>query len=84
MFKITITQTREVKKIVGKEWEVVDTEEVHRDNDCILQGEPRTRVKDVHGYTPEIEKTLIEERTILIQEVETLDLAAVIKAINGL
>jgi len=83
-FKITITETREVVKKCGGNWKTVDTEEVSRDGVFAQDGGPKTRIKDVYGYTPEIEKTVTEERDVLIQEVDTLDLNTVICAINGL
>lgn len=85
-YKITITETREVKKITGKEWATLGTREVKRDPGFYTgdTGEPKTRIEEVRGYTPEIEKTVIESHEILTQTVEKLDLAAVIKAVNGL
>ena len=86
MFKITIEETKTVKKIVGKEWATIGTKEVPRDESFYRQDkdEPKTRIEDVRGYTPEIEKNVEVKATVLTQEVETIDLAAVIKAINKL
>jgi hypothetical protein len=86
MFKITITETKTVKKMAGKEWSTIGTKEVPReksfyDND---ESEPKTRIEDVRGYTPEIEKFVEVTNTVLSQEIETMDLAKVIKAINNL
>lgn len=83
-YEITIKERREVKKLVGKEWAVIGTKEVPRDESFYRQDkdEPKTRIEDVRGYTPEIEKTVIEDREVLKQIVDTLDLAAVIRAIN--
>lgn len=83
-YQITITEKRQVSKKVGKEWCVVAEKEVERDMAFCRNGEPETRLESVYGYTPEIEKFVTEEREILKQTVETLDLAAVIKAINQL
>lgn len=80
-YEITIKQTRQVKKLCGKEWRVVGKKEVER---TFCDGGPKTRLDDVFDYTPEIEKMITEEVEILKQVVETLDLATVIKAVNGL
>lgn len=85
MFKITIEETKIVKKLVGKDWAIIGSKEVdyHNDNDT-LRPELRTRIENVYGHTPEIEKNVEVTNTILIQEVESIDLANVIKAINNL
>lgn len=85
-FEITITEKRDVKKIVGKDWATVGTKEVPRDLDFHAgkAGEPKTRIEEVRGYTPEVEKTITETREVLKQTVDTLDLPAVIRAINKL
>ena len=86
MFKITIEEYKTIKKVAGKQWAVVSTKEVPRDPSYYDQdkSEPKTRIDNVYGYTPEIEKSEEVKSTILTQEVETLDLPAVIKAINKL
>jgi hypothetical protein len=85
MFKITIEETKTVKIVSGKEWAKIDTEEVERNRQwCSNENEPKTRIKDVMGYTPEIEKLVNVKREVLVQVVDDLDLAKVIKAINGL
>jgi hypothetical protein len=85
-FKITITETRPVKKLVGKNWDVIGTNEVPRDRQYYQSDadQPKTRIEDVRGYTPEIEKTVEETRTVLEQNIDTLNLVNVIKAINGI
>lgn len=85
-FTITIEETRTVTKTVGKKWEKVGTKEVDRDPKY-FQGstdEPKTRLESVYGYTPEIDKAVAETRTVLKQEVDSLNVPEVIKAINGL
>lgn len=84
MYKITIEETKNVLAMTGKQWAKVDTVEVERDD--LLRGpdEPRTRIKEVYGYTPEVEKMVEVKREVLIQIVDDMDLAKVIKAINGL
>ena len=85
MFKITIEETKTVKKVSGKEWAKIDTEEVEREGRYAMgENEPKTRIKDVMGYTPEIEKLVSVTREVLVQVVDDLDLAKVIKAINNL
>lgn len=85
-YKIIITETRQVKKLVGKEWGIVGTKEIPRDSDYWSKDDtqPKTRIEEVRGYTPEIEKTVSETVETLSQTVETLNLPAVIKAINRL
>ncbi len=86
-YKITITETRTVKKICGKDWAVVGTKEVEREASFVAPmgaDEPKTRIEEIRGYTPEIEKNVSETVEILSQSVETLNLPEVIKAINGM
>lgn len=77
-YEITIKEKRNVVKACGKEWKVCGQTQKKSEYDT----EPY--MADVYDYTPEIEKTVSEEREILKQTIEELDLAAVIKAINGL
>lgn len=85
-YEIIITENREVVSKVGKEWVQVGTKEVERDERYYRSSddEPKTRIENVYGYSPEIDKTVIETRELLKQTVDTLDLNQVIKAINGL
>ncbi len=85
-YKITITETRTVKKIVGNDWAVIGTKEIARDESFIREDpeKGRTRIEDVRGYTPTIEKLVSETVEVLEQVVEDLDLKEVIKAINGM
>lgn len=85
-YKITITETRRVVRTAGKVWEKVGEKEVEREPRFFSQEtpEPKTRIEPVYGYTPAIEKEVSETRDVLTQEVDELDLAAVIRAINGL
>lgn len=86
MFEITIKETKQVKKLTGKEWKVIGTEEVRRDPSYYQhdKNEPRTRITEVSGYTPEIEKVVEVEVVVFTQKVDSMNLASVIKAINGL
>jgi hypothetical protein len=68
-FTITITETKMVHTITPKWWEIL---------------EKRPDGHEVRGYTPQEEERRIEEIKRLEQTVETLDMAAVIRAINDL
>lgn len=84
-YQITITETFDTKKTIGKKWGVIGTKETAREPDyCRGANEPKTRIEEVYGYTPETETTVSDSREVLKQTVDKLDLAAVIKAINGL
>lgn len=84
-YKITITETKYVKKLAGKEWKEIGTREVARDEAFSRSSsESKTRIESVMGYTPEIERVVESTTEILSQTVEELDVAAVIKAINKL
>lgn len=85
-YEIIIRQKKIVRKTVGKNWAVIGTEEESRNSEFYMRDkeEPKTRIKDVYGYTPEVEKDQEVEIEVLKQTVESMDLALVIKAINGL
>ena len=85
-YEITIKQKRVVRTTTGKNWAVIGTEEEERKEDFYSQdaSQPKTRIKEVYGYTPEVEKAQTVEVEVLKQVVDDLDLAAVIKAINKL
>ena len=59
MYKITIEETKTVKKTVGKEWETTEQDE---------------NGKREYGYTPEIEKEVEVKQVVYTQLVESLDL----------
>lgn len=86
MFKITIEETKTVKKTVGKEYRIIGEKEVLREPNLYRDSaaEPKTRIENIYGYTPETENSVEVTSVILTQEVETLDLALVIKSINKL
>lgn len=81
-YKITIERLTETTKIVHGDWVTLDTEEVGRSQ--FSTDEHPSRVKDVYGYAPDVEETFTEKRDLLIQEVDEMDLAKVIRAINGM
>lgn len=68
-FKIVITETRQLRRTLAKRWAVVGKD-----------GEGN----DKFGYTPEVESIQDVDRKLLEQEVDSLDLARVIRAVNNL
>ena len=76
MYKIEITKTHTVEKTRRSSWEQLRTE---KEADAIEGNN-----KGVYGYTPEITERVEQSRNVLTQEVEELDLTAVIKALNGI
>ncbi len=84
-YKITITETRQVRKTLGKEWAVIGEKEVERDEQLIREAsDPKTRIETIRGYTPEVETLVNETRDVLVQTIDDLDLPAVIRAVNKL
>ncbi len=85
-YNIVITEKRTITAIAGKEWVKIGEKEVPRDEHYFSrnENEPKTRIEPIMGYSPEIEKQLSQERKLLDQTVDTLDMVSVIKAINGL
>ncbi len=84
-FKITITETRTAMKETQQKWVAVDTEEVEREHKFFAgDEEPRTRIKNVMGYAPSIEELVTTTTEIFTQEVQELDLPAVICAVNDI
>lgn len=71
-YEIIIRHKRQIVSKVGNDWAVVG-QEVKNGAAC-----------NVFGYTPEIEKTVDVDRLVLHQVVDEIDLAAIIKAVNGL
>ncbi len=69
-YKITITEETTEVKLQGKQWKE--------------GGKIGVEDGDKYGYTPEIERTVDVTREVYAQNTDTLDLKAVIKAINGL
>lgn len=67
-FKIHITKTEYQEVPGGQAWEVTGKKD--KDGD------------DIYNYTPKITKTKAITTDILVQEVELLNLIAVIKAVN--
>ena len=84
MYKIEITEVREVRKTLAKTWDKIGEKEVERERMLQEEGEAKTRIEPVMGYTPEVETVVSERRTVLTQEVDALNLKNVIRAINEL
>lgn len=83
-YKITIEETREVIATTGKEWAVIGEKQVENDPRWREPDDPSVRVINEYGYTPEVEKKVTVTRTILLRELDDLDVSAVIAAVNGL
>lgn len=91
-YKITITKVKEVEVTEQGPYTVIDTRpwtknEIGQQNffgkseNDWIENNP---VKEVRGYAPNRTIKREQETEVLKQTVETLDLAAVIKAVNGL
>lgn len=72
MYEITIREKKETRKVIPKKWAIVGQ----------TQDAKSGQLADQYDYTPETETIVTEDREVLKQVVEDLDLAAVIKAIN--
>lgn len=90
-YKITITKIEEVtstekgdwREVSSKPWtneELSDKARGYNEED-FLKDNPLNKK---WGYTPDREVTKSEETQILAQTVDELDVAAVIKAVNGI
>ena len=87
MYEIIIKKTELVKQKVGKNWTQTGERPITKEDAANAFACPDSydgKMSNVYGYTPEIEKEVEVERTILKQTIEELDLASVIKAINKL
>lgn len=81
MFEITIKEIKTETKIVRPYTDAELSEsEFYRQSDNGKKGE----TKPIYGYAPDREEDVKREVEILKQSVESVDLAAVIKAINNL
>jgi len=67
MFKITIEETKEVRKIKPKDW---------------VEGADPKNGQRGYGYAPEVETLVSVTRDVYMQVVENIDLVSVIQAIN--
>ncbi len=86
MFYPYHTLTRQADTNMKYKIEITRTEreEYEDGNDWKMTGNKKEDGGDEYGYTPKITMTKEVERTILIQEVDDIDLKGIIKAINGI
>lgn len=85
--KYTIVIKQEIKeeKEEKTEYQKIGSREVARAAEFVTEGNPaETRIEDVYGYPPARREIVASEMVILKQEVEDLDIKAVIKAVNGI
>ena len=66
MYRIKIEEINTINKLVKGRWTVISTDDKHNE----------------YGYTPDREEKVEINNTIYTQEVESLNLFAVIEAIN--
>lgn len=90
-YKITIEKTETTSSVERGDWTIVKevpwthetlvSENVYGSKEKFLERQPTERV---YGYAPDAVKKNTTTIKVLEQTVETLDLAAVIKAVNAL
>lgn len=82
-FRIIIEEITSVVEY-KRDWGIIDSAEVERDSSFYSPGEPKTRIKEVHGYLPdEIPVTKEVRVQRYMQQVEELNIGAVIFAVNN-
>lgn len=90
MFEITIKEKSKTRQIVRGEHTIVDrrpyTDAELKDSSFYMSSDngKKGETKPIYGYAPDREQDVETEREILRQTVETLDLSAVIRAVNKL
>jgi hypothetical protein len=75
MWEIIVRETVTTRKTKGKDWKVVGQR--------IEMSDHGDKVVDKYDYTPEVETVQTETITRYEQRTETLDLKAVINAVNN-
>jgi len=90
-FTITITETKTVESNQRGEYKIIDripwtTDKLKKETMYQSPEEvfARNPLMEVWGYAPDQIVSITSENQILSQTVETLDIAAVIKAINNI
>jgi hypothetical protein len=86
-FEIVISETKTETKAERTEWQVVDKRPYTKEelNDVSEYSKPdKGALKPIYGHPPARQVEVEVNREILKQRVETLDLAKVIQAVNGL
>ena len=85
MYEIIIKQTKKETQLKGGDWVRLDDEEVERDKKWSEpDNEPKTRIKEIHGLSPDVTKEVEVTTEIYKQCVDELDLNKVIIAVNGI
>lgn len=74
-YRVTISAVVERTKMTGREWTIVE-----QVADPANPGKPL----GVFGYSPPIEKVVEEQVELFDQQLDALDMAAVIAVVNGL
>jgi len=74
-YKVTVTALVERVEVSNSEWCVIGQE---------FKPENLDKPVSVYGYSPAIEKTVRKEVAIFEQSVDTLDMAALVKVVNGI
>jgi hypothetical protein len=78
MFKIEITETITEEREVEGDWTIVHTEE---ELSVLRAGGENV---SAYGYAPPRRKSVQSTRTVFMQEVQSVSIAEVIRAINGI
>ena len=87
MYEIIIKKKEWVDEITGQKWEIIDECPLSKkdmENSYYEDNKYEGVLKSVYGYTPKIVKKVETEQELLKQNVEDIDLPAIIKAINKL
>lgn len=80
-----VKKTTELQTVKGA-WGVVDKRPYTKEEagNAMISNNWGEEIKEVYGYRPDREELVIAEEQMFEQEVDTLDMPVVIKAINGL
>jgi hypothetical protein len=89
MYKITILKIVKVKRLEDPKWQVVDErlyteQEATEASQRIYRDISPSETKKVYGYPPPNEVECEETHECFSQRVDDMNLAEVIKAVNGL
>jgi len=74
-YKVTVTALLERVEITSPEWTTIGQE---------FKPENLEKPVSVYGHTPEVKKTVRKEVAIYDQSVDNLDMAALVKVVNGI
>lgn len=88
MYEITIKEIKSVTKVERGEHTVIEerpyTQKELDDANAFYREHSAKEIKRIYGYAPDREVTSEVTSEIIKQRVESIDLVAVIKAINGI